>query len=510
MAPNQSRFAPLPQTPLPHALLLDEGAEDAGAVLKFRESKHDFSTDIYERLKEPTQMTKAEMQAMAYLAKSVWKDRQERGLVYGVMLYAKSFAVIRGVRETITGPLWDLLLGSGPWVLSVGLGAAAVCAVVVQVDGVQDYVRDNFASPEALTAVSTLVSFLVASRAERNLTINQEGVGMYARFCGTCVSLAAISKALFGINGESAEDGAEKAPPASNRDTNGLFSVLAMDADDATVYQTTRFAMVVASLPLLLRNRHAGFPMRIAALPLSRIVDADGKDERGRSEYRADLSLAWRMQRLVKETRGTYVGEKIGSSKATNVSGVQHLEAAILILNDYVIAMKERKAISGPEVTYMLGLVNALLENANQIEAMVGYSPPRALSFLLTAMFVVYFAMLVVTNLAITNGYNAIWIAMLVAFTTASIFGISERSKNPFLVREGASAQRAHIAERCAATVATVKAIHVEPKRLNLILKRALKASLQASRLSAGARAAAAATSAGFNMRFEAPLNHER
>ena len=69
------------------------------------------------------------------------------------------------------------------------------------------------------------------------------------------------------------------------------------------------------------------------------------------------------------------------------------------------------------------------------------------MAVLIAIILITYFALLVGAYLAPKLGYSAVWLTALISFSTAGVFGVVERVRDPFRSRIGWSQQRVRLTE---------------------------------------------------------------
>ena len=297
------------------------------------------------------------------------------------------------------GPAADFLVGAGPWLLAVGLAAAGLTAVIEYTDGTDQWLKDNLANQAAITALSSMLSFLVVSRIASNLGQNASVVGMFGGLCGSTTGLALNLRGL-----------AKKV-----RDENAC---------------TSKLGLVIASFP------HATY-YKAAAYPEDKQVFFD--------DDHAPLPIC-------DDPRGAYAD----FMKLKNATGLPVFETLMLQATQYVQQIEGADNLKTPKVGTIMKGLNDIAGIEGNLNGTLGFKPARIIDIVLYLLFVFYYLLLLIAELVPQSSWSSIWVSMIVVLSTAGLYGISARLKNPFLDRGGGQNQRAGVR---AAVLATEKQV---------------------------------------------------
>lgn len=303
----------------------------------------------------------------------------------------------RILHEDVTwfGPMLDFLFGAGPWLLAVGVAAAVLTAVIEYTEGTGAWMRDNLANQAAITALSSMLSFLVVSRISANLSQNSAVVGMFGGLCGSTIGMALNLRGL----------------AKQVRDEQGC---------------TGKLSLVIASLPHAAYYKAAGYsefdqvdPDNVA-LPI-----CDDKSKGGAYSDFVKIQTATRLPVF---------------------------ETLVLMATKYIQTIEGPDNLQVPKVgTIMKGLNDVATAEGN-LNGTLSFKPARIIDIVIYMLFILYYLLLLIAELVPQSSWSSIWVSMIVVLSTAGLYGISARLKNPFLDRGGGQNQRSGLRETVLST----------------------------------------------------------
>ena len=297
------------------------------------------------------------------------------------------------------GPAADFVFGAGPWLLAVALAAAGLTAVIQYTDGTEQWMKDNLANQAAITALSSMLSFLVVSRISANLAQNASVVGMFGGLCGSTTGLALNLRGL------------------------------AKQVRDETAC-TGKLGLVIASFP------HATY------------YKAAGYSEEKQILYNEDHAPL----PICDDPSGAYADFR----KLKSATKLPVFETLMLQATQYVQNIEATDNIKTPKVGIIMKGLNDIAGIEGNLNGTLGFKPARIIDIVLYLLFVFYYLLLLIAELVPQSSWSSIWVSMIVVLSTAGLYGISARLKNPFLDRGGGQNQRAGVR---AAVLATEKQV---------------------------------------------------
>ena len=297
------------------------------------------------------------------------------------------------------GPAVDFLLGAGPWLLAVAVAAAGLTAIIQYTEGTEQWMKDNLANQAAITALSSMLSFLVVSRIAANLAQNASVVGMFGGLCGSTTGLALNLRGLA-------------------KQVRGDMAC------------TSKLGLVIASFPHATYYKAAGYPEDKQIF-----YDDDN----------APLPIC-------DDPPGAYA-DFLKLKKAT---GLPVFETLMLQATQYVQHIEDTNNLKTPKVGIIMKGLNDISGIEGNLSGTLGFQPARIIDIVIYALFVLYYLLLLIAELVPQSSWSSIWVSMIVVLSTAGLYGISARLKNPFLDRGGGQNQRAGVR---AAVLATEKQV---------------------------------------------------
>ena len=128
--------------------------------------------------------------------------------------------------------LWSIAVPA-----SLGVAIAAIAMGLLEVDDVDDWVRNTPISSQVVTSLSTLVALIVSLRLSQNLTENATSIEAFNDVCGSVINIAVWSRSLV---------------------SKGEFTYVTLPNGTGGTYSTTRFALILASMPYVVKFTFRG------------------------------------------------------------------------------------------------------------------------------------------------------------------------------------------------------------------------------------------------------------
>ena len=303
-------------------------------------------------------------------------------------------------------------------VIPGGIGclvAFSAVMIIEHVDGSSEWITDNIYSPQVTSALGTLIAFLVALRLGSNLTRNAALINHFGNLCGACVNMAIWSRSL-----------------VSDASLNYKNYVDIRGIE----YKQTDVGLILASVPYVVKFTYRGVKILHTKLPLA-----------------ADETLKSRMGQLIEENSG--------------FASVSPFIALVMMLGEHFDSMEAEKKIKPAELGALLGHLNALTGEEGAIGGMSEYSPPMILDILLYIVFIMYYILLIFSDLGPSAQWNSLWIVAVLIVANFGVFVVSNRYSNPFRVRSGQSTQKAFISLGAQGTERAIEGIFSRSGRLS-------------------------------------------
>lgn len=298
----------------------------------------------------------------------------------------------------------DLGIGVGVPAL-VGVAIAAVCVSIVEnVEDAPHYIREHLYSDHVVGSLGTMLVFLVSLRLGANLARNSGVIGQFGNLCGACVNLAIWTRSLV---------------------SSGKIELLSLPDADGGTYRTTEIGLVLASIPYIVKYQYRGTKLKLEQLPLG-----------------ASPGLLARARALVNPPKVT--------------TQVPPFLAAVVLLGQFFDDLEHAGQIKGPELGLVFNQLSALTNAEGAIGGIDGYGQPGVLTVLMYLLFVSYFVLLTLGDVAINNGWQGLWIVPVLVVANLGLFQVSRRYQNPFDIRRAKSTQKPLITD---ASIGTEKAI---------------------------------------------------
>lgn len=137
--------------------------------------------------------------------------------------------------------------------------------------------------------------------------------------------------------------------------------------------------------------------------------------------------------------------------------GLAPFAALILMLGELVDEFQIGERAS--EYAVIFGQINALTAAEGAISGTNGYSGPYILDYMLIVLYTLYLTLVIITNLVPTNGWNSVWIAAILAFSTIGFMNVATRYGNPTKLRSRVSGQKPMVSITVLETELTLNSI---------------------------------------------------
>lgn len=127
-------------------------------------------------------------------------------------------------------------------------------------------------------------------------------------------------------------------------------------------------------------------------------------------------------------------------------------------------------AITAPELVALFNQLDALTSEEGTIGGAVAYNEPGVMTFLMYLSFLVYYTLLIVSDLGPRNNYNSMWIAGVLIVSSFGLYAISVRYANPFSIRTGNSTQKPLISQACRQNEVAITSVFARPRRVEAVV----------------------------------------
>ena len=310
--------------------------------------------------------------------------------------------------------------------------SVTVTATIFTFSGSATWVKDNVYSEQVLSALATMLAFIVSSRLNANLNKNSAIVGHFGNLSGICLNLAIWSRSLVTKSG--------------NLNTEELLDGF------GGKYNATEMGLLLASIPYIVKYTNRNVTIRYEELPLG-----------------SKRTILDRITRLTQP-----------ENERTAVSG---FTACIMLLGEQIDGWDAKGHIQGAELATMFAQLSALTNEEGAIGGLVSYSPPGVMTLLLYLSFFAYYFLLILSDLGPNNGWSSVWIVAVLIVSNFGIYTLSGRYANPFMIRTGNSTQKALVAQTCRDTEMAIASVYNTPRRVETITGTALSAGFALGRL---------------------------
>lgn len=296
-----------------------------------------------------------------------------------------------------------------------GVGIAACTTGLLQIEAVDDWVKQTPISPTVAASLSTLVAFIISLRLGQNLTENSRSIEAFNDVCGaglrtplplpsrdparqhapTPAVFAAINIAVWSRSLVSKEE----------------FQDVTLPDGRGGVYQTTRLGLLLASFPYAVQFTYRGQ----ADIPFERLP------------LGGDAALLARAEELTSSDDGFV--------------GVSPFTALLMQLSEYIHNLEDRGEIQPSELGTLFAQIDALTAAEGKIASSVTFAYPRILRALLYGVFASWLFLLSLTEIAPASGWHSLWLVGLLSDATIGLYAMSNRYANPFRIRSKDSTQ---------------------------------------------------------------------
>lgn len=298
---------------------------------------------------------------------------------------------------------------------SFGVATATLAVALLQIEAIDDWVKSNPISPQVISALSTLVAFIVSLRLGQNLTQNAASITSFGDLCGACVNIAVWARSLV---------------------SSSNFEYVTLPDGKGGFYQTSTLGLILASIPFVIKYTfRRTTEIRFEELPVA-----------------GDPALLARAKELTTSTDG--------------FAAVSAFTALLMLIGEYVDDLETNGEIKPNELGTLFAQVNALTAAEGVIAGSNTYSNPAILGILLYGVFFSWLFLLSLTDIAPESGFNALWLVGLLALTSVGVYALSNRYANPFALRSRNSTQAPIIAVACKETEVAIDGVFARRGRL--------------------------------------------
>ena len=285
----------------------------------------------------------------------------------------------------------------------LGVALASVCVLIVEnVEGASNFIQTNIYAEQVLSSLGTMLVFLVSLRLGANLSRNAATIGHFGNLCGVCVNLAIWSRSLVS--------------------SGSLEAMLYPDVGGKT-YKSTEIGLILSSIPYIVKYTYRGEGVKLEMLPIA-----------GSSTL-------------------------LARANALTNAGVAPFLAMVILLGQIFDTLESSGKIKPPELNLFYNQLNALTGEEGSIGGIDGYGQPAVLTFMMYALFFIYFALLSLGDLAVNNSWQALWIIGVLVVGNLGLFQLSRRYANPFDVSPTRSTQKPLITDAARGTEQAIDAI---------------------------------------------------
>lgn len=311
--------------------------------------------------------------------------------------------------------LTDITLALGiPVAIGVGL-AAGITAILQNVDGARDWILQTVHSEAVLNSLGVMLAFLVTSSLNTNLHKNNTAIAHFSNMAGGCLNMAIWSRSMLTNN--------QSLKTATLPDGFGGY------------YVATEIGLILSSIPFIVKYTYRGSTIRYQELPLGSVP-----------------SLLNRVLELTNPGGGR--------------TGVSGFTACVMLVGEQIDLWEASGAIKAPELVALFHQLDALTADEGTVGGAVAYDEPGAMTFLMYLSFLVYYTLLIVSDLSPQANYNSMWIAGVLIVSSFGLYAISVRYANPFAVRTGNSTQKPLISQACRQTEVAITAVFARPRQI--------------------------------------------
>ena len=307
-----------------------------------------------------------------------------------------------------SGPLIDFALGAGPWLVSVGIVATGLTAVIESHDGLGEWMRENLSNDSALSALGSMLSFLVVTRISDNLNTNAKVLSLFGSLCGNTVALAINVRGLANV-------------VRDDRRCSSKLGLCIASLPYAAYFQSAKYdeSDVVCDIG------HRNYP----ALPIMDNPATYDEFKRIRDEAnRGGLAMPLFHTMLLQITKNIH-----------NMA-------------EESVVKEENTHLKQSHVSTVMRCLNRVAEAEGNLHSTLNFQWPRIIDIVIYALFVLYYFLLLISTLIPQSSWSSIWVSMIIVLSTAGLYGISARLSNPFLDRAGGQNQRSSARRKVTST----------------------------------------------------------
>ena len=298
-----------------------------------------------------------------------------------------------GEQVNLLGPIVDFAVGAGPWLLSVGTTAALLTLWIESSSDLPEKVRMYLQNQAALTALGSMLSFLVVSRISANLAQNVNVVCLFSDLCGSSVALVVNLRGL------------AKRVKANDGCVSKLGLAIA-SLPHAAYYRAALGNTDTNDMKLVVHKNNKN----VNVLPV--LDDAGAQDDFEKLKVETNLPV---------------------------------FETLMLQATIYICNIENDSHIKTPTVGTIMKCLNDIASAEGKIDAIIAFRHARIIDVVIFSLFVLYYLLLLVSELIPQSGWSSTWVSMIIVLSTAGLYGISVRLKNPFMDRSGGQNQRSNI-----------------------------------------------------------------
>lgn len=292
-------------------------------------------------------------------------------------------------------PLKDFFFGAFVWMAAVSLGALLLRRLAVGVPDVLLWSQSNLQNPNVTAALSAMLTFFVVSRSSANLQQNASIVATYGSICGACVGL---SMQLRGLT----KNGRVNLVDTRKDFTTELKSAMNKDGYFFECY--TQMSCLVRALPYVVLHQY----------------QSDQSTVEARLATLSSFNLPLEDNRAVKKNMEALIRR-----------GMTPFLATLYYVTCIVAQLDEAGHLKTPEVALVMKHAFDISRLEGDIDSFVSFRQAAIVDVLVYSLLALYFAILVMADLTETSDITVVWVGALVACSTAGVYGISLRLKNP-------------------------------------------------------------------------------
>lgn len=312
--------------------------------------------------------------------------------------------------------------------VAFGAGLAAAITVVLQnVDGVKDWIIQNVYSEQVLNSLGVMLAFLVTTSLSTNIHKNNTAIAHFGNMAGCCLNIAIWSRSML-TNGQN------------------LRTTTLPDGFGGYI-NTTEIGLILSSIPFIVKYTYRGSTIRYEELPLGSVPSL--------------------LHRVLEST-----------NPGGGLTGVSGFTACVMLIGEQIDLWEANGAIKTPELVALFNQLDVLTSEEGTIGGSVAYHEPGAMTFFKYLSFIVYYTLLIVSDLSPQNNYNSMWIAGVLIGSSFGLYAISVRYANPFAVRTGNSTQRPLISQACRQNEVAITSVFARPRRVDMVVPPGMSLSL--------------------------------